>query len=90
MIDFRHRVRLPYLALRAFSRNYGQRVGWPAVESLRLEWRGWLGFRRGIASNLYELTGQERIYCTRALYLVGFVIHADFGNMGRLLAGLQL
>jgi hypothetical protein len=48
-----------------------------------------MGSDVGFASNLHELTGEERIYCTRSLYLVGFVIHADFGNMGRLLAGLQ-
>jgi hypothetical protein len=26
----------------------------PAVEALRLEWYGWHGFRRAIASNLYD------------------------------------
>ena len=35
------------------------------------------------------LTDQERIYFTRDLYLVGFVIHADFGNMRHLLAAFQ-
>ncbi len=33
----------------------------PAVESLRLEWHGWHGFRRGIASNLYELGANDKI-----------------------------
>ena len=32
----------------------GQNIIRPAVEALRLEWYGWHGFRRGIASN-YEL-----------------------------------
>ena len=39
----------------------GQRVVRPAVESLRLEWHGWHGFRRGIASNLYELGANDKI-----------------------------
>jgi integrase len=33
----------------------GQSIIRPAVEALRLNWYGWHGFRRGIASNLYEL-----------------------------------
>lgn len=37
------------------------RVVRPAVESLRLEWHGWHGFRRGIASNLYELGANDKI-----------------------------
>ena len=32
-----------------------------ALEGLRLEWYGWHGFRRGIASNLYELGANEKI-----------------------------
>jgi integrase len=39
----------------------GQRVVRPAVESLRLDWHGWHGFRRGIASNLYELGANDKI-----------------------------
>ena len=31
------------------------------MESLRLEWHGWHGFRRGIASNLYELSANDKI-----------------------------
>ena len=38
-----------------------QRVVRPAVESLRLEWHGWHGFRRAIASNLYELGANDKI-----------------------------
>ena len=39
----------------------GQRVVRLAVESLRLEWHGWHGFRPGIASNLYELGANDKI-----------------------------
>ena len=40
----------------------GQRVVRPAVESLRrLERHGWHGFRRGIASILYELGANDKI-----------------------------
>jgi integrase len=31
------------------------------VESLRLDWHGWHGFRRGIASNLYELGANDKV-----------------------------
>jgi integrase len=33
----------------------------PVVESLNIDWYGWHGFRRGIASNLYELGADEKI-----------------------------
>ena len=33
----------------------------PMVESLNIDWYGWHGFRRGIASNLYELGADEKI-----------------------------
>jgi integrase len=33
----------------------------PAVEAIGLPWYGWHGFRRGIASNLYELGANEKI-----------------------------
>jgi integrase len=33
----------------------------PVVEMSGLEWYGWHGFRRGIASNLYELGADEKI-----------------------------
>jgi integrase len=33
----------------------------PVVESLGIVWYGWHGFRRGIASNLYELGADEKI-----------------------------
>jgi integrase len=39
----------------------GQRVIRPVIEGLELEWYGWHGFRRGIASNLYELGANEKI-----------------------------
>ena len=35
-----------------------QRVIRPAVQAIGLQWYGWHGFRRGIASNLYALGGQ--------------------------------
>lgn len=38
-----------------------QRVVRPVVESLKIDWYGWHGFRRGIASNLYELGADEKI-----------------------------
>ena len=38
-----------------------QRIVRPAVEAIRLEWHGWHGFRRGIASNLYELGANEKV-----------------------------
>ncbi len=37
------------------------RVVRPVVESLKIDWYGWHGFRRGIASNLYELGADEKI-----------------------------
>ena len=33
----------------------------PVVEVLRLDWYGWHGFRRGVASNLYELGADEKV-----------------------------
>jgi integrase len=33
----------------------------PAVEASALPWYGWHGFRRGVASNLYELGANEKI-----------------------------
>jgi integrase len=38
-----------------------QRVIRPFVESVGLEWYGWHGFRRGIASNLFELGADEKV-----------------------------
>jgi hypothetical protein len=38
-----------------------QRVVRPLVKSIRLRWYGWHGFRRGIASNLYELGADEKV-----------------------------
>jgi integrase len=38
-----------------------QRVIRPVVEAIGLEWYGWHGFRRGIASNLYELGADEKV-----------------------------
>jgi integrase len=37
------------------------RVVRPVVESLNMGWYGWHGFRRGIASNLYELGADEKV-----------------------------
>ncbi len=39
----------------------GQNVICPAVEAIRVEWYGWHGFRRGIASNLYELGANDKV-----------------------------
>lgn len=39
----------------------GQNVIRPAVKAIRLEWYGWHGFRRGIASNLYELGANDKV-----------------------------
>jgi integrase len=33
----------------------------PVIQAIGLEWYGWHGFRRGIASNLYELGADEKI-----------------------------
>jgi integrase len=33
----------------------------PVVEILTIDWYGWRGFRRGIASNLYEMGADEKI-----------------------------
>jgi integrase len=38
-----------------------QRVIRPVVKLIGLEWYGWHGFRRGIASNLYELGADEKV-----------------------------
>ena len=45
----------------AFWGISAQRVIRPAVEAIGLPWYGWHGFRRGIASNLYELGANEKI-----------------------------
>jgi integrase len=39
----------------------GQNLIRPAAEALRLEWHGLHGFRRGIASNLYELGANDKV-----------------------------
>lgn len=33
----------------------------PDVQAIGLEWYGWHDFRRGIASNLYELGADEKV-----------------------------
>jgi integrase len=38
-----------------------QRVIRPLVKCIGLEWYGWHGFRRGIASNLYELGADDKV-----------------------------
>jgi hypothetical protein len=40
---------------------YGQNIIGLAVKALRLDWYGWHGFRRGIASNLYKLGANDRM-----------------------------
>jgi integrase len=41
--------------------KFARRVIRPAVEAIGLRWFGWHGFRRGIASNLYQLGANEKI-----------------------------
>jgi site-specific recombinase XerD len=65
-----------------------QRVIRPAVEACGLPWYGWHGFRRGIASNLYELGANDKIvqrvlrhakpHVTREKYIKAF----DSGGHG--------
>jgi hypothetical protein len=38
-----------------------QRVIRPVAEAIGIGWYGWHGFRRGIASNLYELGADEKV-----------------------------
>ena len=38
-----------------------QRVIRPLMKSIAMDWYGWHGFRRGIASNLYELGADEKV-----------------------------
>lgn len=38
-----------------------QQVIRPLVKIIGLDWYGWHGFRRGIASNLYELGADEKV-----------------------------
>ena len=38
-----------------------RRVIYPLVRNIGMEWYGWHGFRRGIASNLYELGANEKV-----------------------------
>jgi integrase len=75
-----------------------QRVIRPAVKAIGLPWYGWHGFRRGIASNLYQLGANDKIvqrilrhakpHVTRERYIKAFdpqVLEA----MGRLQAALD-
>ena len=41
--------------------KWAQRVIRRAVETVGLPWYWWHGFRRGIASNLYELGANDKI-----------------------------
>jgi integrase len=38
-----------------------QRVIRPLIKSIGMEWYGWHGFRRGVASNLYGLGADEKV-----------------------------
>ena len=38
-----------------------QRVIRPVIKSIALDWYGCQGFRRGIASNLYDLAADEKV-----------------------------
>ena len=59
-----------------------QKIIRPAVVALRLEWHGWHGFRRGIASNLYGLGANDKVvqrilrhakpYVTKERYIKAF------------------
>jgi hypothetical protein len=59
-----------------------QRVIRPVVELIGLEWYGWHGFRRGIASNLYELGADEKIV---QRVLSHAKAHVNQGSLHRLL-----
>ena len=39
----------------------GRRVVRRALEAIRLPWSGWHAFRRGLASNLYEIGAQDKV-----------------------------
>jgi integrase len=39
----------------------GRRVIRRALEDIRLPWYGWHAFRRGLASNLYEIGAQDKV-----------------------------
>jgi integrase len=39
----------------------GRRVIRRALEAIRLPWYGWHAFRRGLASNLYEIGAQDKV-----------------------------
>ena len=68
----------------------------PAVEAVGLTWYGWHGFRRGIASNLYELGANDKIvqrilrhanpHVTKERYIKAFdpavldAMHKEFGG----------
>ena len=54
------KVRQPGVLVRDFDK-LALRAIQPVVKSLGLAWYGWHGFRRGIASNLYELGADEKI-----------------------------
>jgi integrase len=45
----------------ASSVNLSRQSIRPAVKALRLEWYGWHAYRRGIASNLFELGANEKV-----------------------------
>jgi integrase len=75
-----------------------QRVIRPVAEATGIGWYGWHGFRRGIASNLYELGADEKVvqrhakaHVTKERYIKAFdptVVAAmkkagsDFGRLG--------
>jgi hypothetical protein len=54
---------------RTWDQKFGSQGAWPIeglgslgiVEAIGVDWYGWHGFRRGIASNLYELGANEKI-----------------------------
>jgi integrase len=74
----------------------------PVVELIELEWYGWHGFRRGIASNLYELGADEKIvqrvlrhakaHVTKDRYIKAFdpVVLAAMKRMETTLAAMKV
>jgi integrase len=53
--------------------NLANRVIKPAMKSRGLEWRGWHAFRRGLASNLYDMNVKPKI-------IQAILRHSDIGT----------
>ena len=66
-----------------------QRVIRPAVEACGLPWYGWHGFRRGIASNLYELGANDKIVQRVLRHAKPHVTRERYGKSGGAFGELQ-